>query len=349
MVGLLPSSQTTSLWNPSPRRTWQTHKPICSACYCTSRAMITLPATALVREWPCLTHSLGSAHVLDPTSCWTLPSTMFACPQRGRKHSNKSLWATVRWVLLPTWSSLVGPMTSRWFLTHYAHTGKYQETLTIEDGLVLHGEALIIPPSERERIIQQLHQFHQGTTKAQLCTCGCVFWLGINKAIEEAVWQCETCTWFQAQNTAPPLTPMQTPSCPWQMCTTDIFTLEGINYLICGNFYSKMILVRCLPSGQSNTVKVVSLLKEMFSEHGIPKALCSDNGLQYAGAQFTVFCTSWGITHETSSPHYSQSNGFAEVWVKSEKHALQGAKYSGTNPQLTLLALWATPIDAKLL
>ena len=68
------------------------------------------------------------------------------------------------------------------------------ETLTIEDGLVLHGEALIIPPSERERVLQQLHQFHQGTTKAQLFAHGCVFWLGIKKATEEAVWQCETCT-----------------------------------------------------------------------------------------------------------------------------------------------------------
>ena len=65
---------------------------------------------------------------------------------------------------------------------------QHQETLTIEDSLVLHGEALIIPPSERERVLEQLHQFHQETTKAQLFTCGCVFWLGINKAIEEAVW-----------------------------------------------------------------------------------------------------------------------------------------------------------------
>ena len=65
---------------------------------------------------------------------------------------------------------------------------QHWETLTIEDGLVLCGEALIIPPSERERMLQQLHQFHQGITKAQLFTCGCVFWPGINKAIEEAVW-----------------------------------------------------------------------------------------------------------------------------------------------------------------
>ena len=120
---------------------------------------------------------------------------------------------------------------------------QHWETLTIEDGLVLCEEALIISPSEWERILQQLHQFHQGTTKAQLFACGCVFWLGMNKAIEEAVWQCETHTQFQAQNAAAPLTPMPTPSHPWQMCAMDIFTLEGIDYLICGDFYSKMILI----------------------------------------------------------------------------------------------------------
>ena len=120
---------------------------------------------------------------------------------------------------------------------------QHHETLTMEDGLVLCGEALIIPPSERERILQQLHQFHQGTTNAQLFVHGCVFWLGMNKAIEEAVQQCETCSQFQAQNAAAPLTPMPTLFHPWQMCTTHIFTLEGTNFLICSDFYSRMILI----------------------------------------------------------------------------------------------------------
>ena len=44
---------------------------------------------------------------------------------------------------------------------------QHRETLTIEDGLILCGEALIVPPSERVRILQQLHQFkprnHQST------------------------------------------------------------------------------------------------------------------------------------------------------------------------------------------
>ena len=53
-----------------------------------------------------------------------------------------------------------------------------------------------------------------------------------------------------------------------------------------------------------------------------PEILHSDNGPQYASAKFADFCTSWGITHETPSPHYPQSNGFTEACVKSVKHAL---------------------------
>ena len=89
-------------------------------------------------------------------------------------------------------------------------------------------------------------------------------------------------------------------------------------------------------------------MKEMFSKHGIPKVLHSDNGPQYASAQFANFCISWAITHDTSSLYYPQSNRFAKACIKSVKHAFQLAKYSSANPQLTLLALQATPMDTKL-
>ena len=213
---------------------------------------------------------------------------------------------------------------------------QHRETLTIEDGLILQGEALVIPPAERERV---LHQFNQGIMKSQLLAHGSFFWPGINKAIKEVVCQCETCTWFQSQNAAVHRTPTPTSSHQWQMCATDIFMLEGVDHLVVGNFYSKMIFIGHIPPCHSNTNKVISLLKEMFSEHGIPEVLCSDNGPQYVSAQFADFCISWGITHKTSSLHYPQSNGFAKACIKSIKHALQQAKYSGANPQLALLAL----------
>ena len=75
---------------------------------------------------------------------------------------------------------------------------QHRETLTIKDGLVLQGEAVIIPPTERERTLHQLHQFHQGITKSQLLAHGSFFWPCINKAIKEVVCQCEACTQFQS-------------------------------------------------------------------------------------------------------------------------------------------------------
>ena len=91
---------------------------------------------------------------------------------------------------------------------------QHRETLTIEDGLVLWGEALIIPTAKRERVLHQLHQFHQGIMKSQLLVHGSFFWPCINKAIKEVVHQCQTCTWFQSQNAAAPITPTPTSLCP---------------------------------------------------------------------------------------------------------------------------------------
>ena len=142
---------------------------------------------------------------------------------------------------------------------------QHRETLTIKHGLVLWGEALIIPPAKRERFLNQLHQFHQGITKSQLLMHGSFFWPSINKAIKEVVHQCETCTQFQSQNTAVPLTPTPTPSHPVQVCATDIFTFEGIDHLVVGDFYSKMIFIWHIPLSHSNANKVVPLLKEMFA------------------------------------------------------------------------------------
>ena len=249
--------------------------------------------------------------------------------------------------VLPTSSLLAGPRTSRKFLSPLPVLATQRDSdHQGQSGPVRWGTHHF--SCQKGEGPDQLHQFHQGKTKSQLLICGSFFWPGINKVIEEVVHWCETCTQFQSQHAAVPLIPSPTPSCPWKMCATNIFMLEGVDYLVVGNFYSKMIFDWCLPPSQSNANKVVLLLKEMFSEHGIPKVLHSDNGPQYASTHFADFCISWGITHKTSSPHYPQSNRFTEACVKSMKHTLQWAKYSSADLQLALLALWATPIDTKL-
>lgn len=60
----------------------------------------------------------------------------------------------------------------------------------------------------------------------------------------------------------------------------------------------------------------------MFARHGIPDAVVSDNGPQYASAESKDFAERWEFTHTTSSPGPGQSNGQAGRAVLTIKNLL---------------------------
>ena len=68
--------------------------------------------------------------------------------------------------------------------------------MTVEDGIILRGEAILVPPAERGEILKQIHKGHQGITKSQIRACNCVYWPGINKDIQCMIEACETCQRF---------------------------------------------------------------------------------------------------------------------------------------------------------
>ena len=65
--------------------------------------------------------------------------------------------------------------------------------MTVEDGLILKGEALIIPPLEKEKILQAIYEGHMGITKCQYHARQCVYWPGINEDIRKMAEACPTC------------------------------------------------------------------------------------------------------------------------------------------------------------
>ena len=65
-------------------------------------------------------------------------------------------------------------------------------------------------------------------------------------------------------------------------------------------------------------------MKSIFSCHGLPETLCSDNGPQFSSQETADFITSSnGIQHVTSSPYFPQSNGMAERYVQTAKQLLK--------------------------
>ena len=148
--------------------------------------------------------------------------------------------------------------------------------------------------------------------------------------------QCQTCAKQNTQSWEPML-PTKLPAYPWQRVASDLFTLKGVNYLVVVDYFSRFPEVKTLTTTTSE--KIILSLKEVFSHHGIPETLVTDNGPQFTSQEFIDFAKSYGFNHTTSSPHFPQSNGQAERTVQTVKRLLQDS----ADPYLALLSYRTTP------
>ena len=73
----------------------------------------------------------------------------------------------------------------------------------------------------------------------------------------------------------------------------------------------------------SSTHVVIKELGLVFTELGRPFVLRSDNGPCYSSREFHNFLSFYQVDHVTSSPHYPQSNGFAEALVGITKKLME--------------------------
>lgn len=85
-------------------------------------------------------------------------------------------------------------------------------------------------------------------------------------------------------------------------------------------------------------------MKSIFSRHGIPESVYSDNGTHFSpfrSSKFSRFSREWNFKHVTSSPRYPQSNGFIESMVKIIKTTL----IKSEDPYKALLNYRATALS----
>ena len=105
-------------------------------------------------------------------------------------------------------------------------------------------------------------------------------------------------------------TPLPVESYPWQRVATDLFHLKGADYLPVVDYFSRYPQILKLTSITSHSI--IKALKTIFSQHGVPETVMSDNGPQYVSQEFAEFSETYDFSHVTSSPHFPQSNGQAE-------------------------------------
>ena len=210
--------------------------------------------------------------------------------------------------------------------------------LSVVIGVLMKASRIMVPSTMRLQVLDKMHEGHQGIVKSRERAKTSVWWPGLSCEIQDMVENCKICAKYRQQR-AEPLIPTPFPERPWQVIATDLFELDNLNYLIMVDYFSRFVEVAALKK-TTQSHKVIRTIKGIFARHGIPEQVRSDNGPQYASAEFTHFATEWGFKHVTSSPRFPQSNGEVERAVKTTKSLLKKEK----DPTKGLLAYRSTPL-----
>lgn len=203
-----------------------------------------------------------------------------------------------------------------------------------QDGLILHNNRIVIPSGMQKDILFRIHEGHLGMDKCKALARSAVFWPGINQDIENTVGRCPTCNMFRHQQTAEPLSPHPVPLKAYQKVGADIFTLHGKDYLLVVDYFSKFPEYVQLNSKSADCV--IQHLKDIFSRHGIPETLISDNN-PFSSFAMRQFAEEWGFENITSSPRYPRSNGQVERFVQTVKQLMRKAVESNQDVAIALL------------
>nr|XP_039263214.1 uncharacterized protein K02A2.6-like [Styela clava] len=218
----------------------------------------------------------------------------------------------------------------------------FRDELAIENGIIFKGKQVLIPEPIRLSILQQLHHGHQGIEKTRRLARDCVYWPRIYKDIENICKSCEYCQELQPQQTKEPMIMHERPSHPWVKLGSDLFEIQGRNFLIISDYYSRYPVVKELNSMTAEYV--VSKTKEILSMFGTVREIVTDNGPCFL-SKYDKFCEAWGITHTTSTARHPQSNGFIERQIRYIKPIMKKCIKSGGDIDAALLNVRATPID----
>lgn len=215
--------------------------------------------------------------------------------------------------------------------------------LTEVNGIVLKGNKIVTPASMRKQMLMKIHEGHLGIEKCKRRAREVLYWPQMNQDITEMVQDCTACMVFRPRQQQESLQQHQVPDRPWEKVASDLFTLNGKDYLVVVDYYSQFIELRSMTTTTSNAV--ITQMKEIFSRHGTPCELVSDNGPQYASREFQSFASEWDFVHTTSSPYYPQSNGRAENAVKIAKNLLKKCQQSGQDIYRALQVYRSSPLD----
>ncbi|KAB0793737.1 hypothetical protein PPYR_13357 [Photinus pyralis] len=225
-------------------------------------------------------------------------------------------------------------------------------SFTIDHGILFRDQRVVIPKSMQNEILQELHVTHLGVTKMKQLSRRYCFWKGIDKDIESFVKACPECIKIKHSASKVPLHHWEMPNENWDRIHIDYAgPIGNQHFLVVVDAKSKWAEVRVL-NDSPNSLNSIELLNGIFSTHGYPKQIVSDNATIFTSKQFSHYCRDHGIRQKFIAPGHPATNGLAERNVQTLKRRLESMRNEKSSIsvklQTILLRYRATPlIDGK--
>ena len=191
------------------------------------------------------------------------------------------------------------------------------DELIVDGDFIFKGDRLFVPQIVRPEMIERSHASHIGVNGCIRRAREAVFWPGMTSDIDTYVRKCSVCQRWRDDSQKEPLISHTVPSRAWAKVGIDLMELNQQTYLITVDYFTNYFEIDRLEGKKS--ADVIYRLKQHFARHGIPEVVFSDNGPPFNGSEFRIFSQKFEFVHNTSSPHYPQSNGKAENAVKTAK------------------------------
>ena len=203
-----------------------------------------------------------------------------------------------------------------------------RQELTVEHDCVLWGIRAVIPVKLRQKLLDELHRDHPGICRMKIVARGYMWWPGLDQALVDLVKSCQACQSVKHSPSVVPMHPWVWPKSPWQRVHLDFAgPFQGHMFLVAVDAHSKWPEVAIMKS--TTSAKTIEVLRTMFSAHGLPEQIVTDNGPQFVSEDFEAFLKQNGIKHIRTAPYHPSSNGLAERFVQSLKLALKASLNSG--------------------
>ena len=219
----------------------------------------------------------------------------------------------------------------------------FRDELTAQEQLIFKGPAVVIPAALRKEMMAACHSTHIGVEGCIRRARESMFWPRMSTELKEYVAKCDVCMSYRAMPGKETLLSHEFVARPWAKVGADLCDFKGRTLLVVCDYFSNFIEVESLQSVTSRGV--CKALKIMFARYGSPDTLVTDNGPQFAAAEFATFASSWSFNHITSSPRYPQSNGKAENAVKTIKRLFSKCREVGQSEYKALLDWRNTPSE----